>query len=438
MNSEDPTPISNSGSSHSPWRDALATAAATDVGMRRSSNQDSFCVSLAEDREHWERAGHLLMVADGMGAHAAGELASRLSVDLVPHHFAKLNRGDPARALLQAMEEANQEIYRRGQANPEFRNMGTTTSSLLLLPIGAVVAHVGDSRVYRLRGHTLEQLTFDHSLVWEMRASGDLSEEALKSNAIPKNVITRSLGPSASVQVDLEGPFTLQVGDRFLICSDGLSGQINDEEIGILMGVLDIETAVRAMIDLANLRGGPDNITVVIAEVKSNALALLPGTRPPAAKGKVSYPVAFGVVAAVCALSSVVLLMVAQFPLAAISAAAAVVAGVSGWIKSQIDASSGDRSANLGRGPYRKYICKPSSAFVDQLLIVIRELQEWILENGTQVDQKGIDASVNAGNQASAQKDYKQAIVHYCNALIAMMRDVRNKADDKDDEAIEY
>nr|MCU0708564.1 protein phosphatase 2C domain-containing protein [Pirellula sp.] len=139
MNSEDPTPISNSGSSHSPWRDALATAAATDVGMRRSSNQDSFCVSLAEDREHWERAGHLLMVADGMGAHAAGELASRLSVDLVPHHFAKLNRGDPARALLQAMEEANQEIYRRGQANPEFRNMGTTTSSLLLLPLGAVV-----------------------------------------------------------------------------------------------------------------------------------------------------------------------------------------------------------------------------------------------------------------------------------------------------------
>jgi hypothetical protein len=130
--------------------------------------------------------------------------------------------------------------------------------------------------------------------------------------------------------------------------------------------------------------------------------------------------------------------MVAQFPLAAISAAAAVVAGVSGWIKSQIDASSGDRSANLGRGPYRKYICKPSSAFVDQLLIVIRELQEWILENGTQVDQKGIDASVNAGNQANAKKDYKQAIVHYCNALIAMMRDVRNKADDKDDEAIEY
>ena len=118
----------------------------------------------------------------------------------------------------------------------------------------------------------MEQLTFDHSLVWEMRASGDMSEEALRSNAIPKNVITRSLGPNATVAVDLEGPFPLRVGDKFLLCSDGLSGQLTDEEMGVLLQVLDIDSAVQAMVHLANLRGGPDNVTVVVAEVKNDTL----------------------------------------------------------------------------------------------------------------------------------------------------------------------
>ena len=114
--------------------------------MRRSANQDNFAIVLAENRENWERSGHLLIVADGMGAHAAGELASRLSVDLIPHHYAKLNRGDAPIALYRSFEEANSEIFRKGQANPEFRNMGTTTCALAILPEGAVIAHVGDSR----------------------------------------------------------------------------------------------------------------------------------------------------------------------------------------------------------------------------------------------------------------------------------------------------
>lgn len=437
MSSQAPQNQPSTPSNDSDWRRSLATAAATDVGMRRSSNQDSFCVSVADDRGLWERNGHLLIVADGMGAHAAGELASRLSVDLIPHHFAKLNRGDSARALQQAMEEANEEIYRRGQANPEFRNMGTTTSSLLLLPIGAVIAHVGDSRVYRLRGQTLEQLTFDHSLVWEMRASGDLSEEAMRSNAIPKNVITRSLGPSASVQVDLEGPFPLQAGDRFLLCSDGLSGQINDEEIGMLLGSLDIETAVRAMIDLANLRGGPDNITVLVAEVVGKGIAGQAGA-PPRIASRVSYPIAFGVTAAICALASIVLLMLAQFPLAAISAAAALVAGVSGWIKSQLASGGTDRTATLGKGPYRKFQCKPTSAFCEQILGIIRELQEWVQESHVKIDQAFVDAKLASGSQALAAKDFRTAIASYCDALIAIMRVARQATDSKDDEAIDY
>jgi len=438
LNSKLTSSSTRSESPNSPWRAALATSAATDVGMRRSANQDSFCIALADDREKWERSGHLLIVADGMGAHAAGELASRLSVDLIPHHYAKLNRGDPVGAILQAVEEANSEIYRRGQANPEFRGMGTTTSALLLLPAGAILAHVGDSRIYRLRGQTLEQLTFDHSLVWEMRASGEVGEEMLRNNAVPKNVITRSLGPNPNVQVDLEGPFPLHHGDRFLLCSDGLSGQLTDEEIGILLGSLDLDMAVRAMIDLANLRGGPDNITVAIAEIRGEDLVTKSLLPTPPSTDRVSYPIGFGIAGVVCALAAVVLLMVKQIPLAAVSVAAAIVAGISGWIKMMKFDPSGDRSARLGRGPHRKAQCKPSADFVKQLTGVIQELQEWMVESGVQVDQRALDAAIALGKQETAARNYKQAIQHYCAVLTALMRNARVKADARDDESIDY
>lgn len=438
MNSKVTSSSTRSESPNSPWRTALATSAATDVGMRRSANQDSYCITLADDREKWERSGHLLIVADGMGAHAAGELASRLSVDLIPHHYAKLNRGDPIGAILQAVEEANSEIYRRGQANPEFRGMGTTTSALLLLPAGAILAHVGDSRIYRLRGQTLEQLTFDHSLVWEMRASGEVGEEMLRNNAVPKNVITRSLGPNPNVQVDLEGPFPLQNGDRFLLCSDGLSGQLTDEEIGILLGSLDLDMAVRAMIDLANLRGGPDNITVAVAEIRGDELVTKSVLPTPPPEDRPSYPIGFGIAGVVCALAAVVLLMVKQIPLAAVSVAAAFVAGISGWIKMMKFDSSGDRSARLGRGPHRKAQCKPSADFVKQITGVIQELQEWMVESGVQVDQRELDAAIALGQRETAARNYKQAIQHYCEVLTAMMRNARVKADDRDDESIDY
>ena len=145
--------------------------------------------------------GHFFLVADGMGAHAAGELASKLASELIPHHFSKFHDLAPAEALHKAITESNAEIYRRGQANIEFRNMGTTVSVLTLLPEGAVVGHVGDSRVYQLHNDRLYQLTFDHSLVWEMQAAGEVTDETARSGVIPKNVITRSLGPNAAVQI---------------------------------------------------------------------------------------------------------------------------------------------------------------------------------------------------------------------------------------------
>lgn len=323
--------------------------------MRRRNNQDSFAVVMAEDEAAWQKSGHLLIVADGMGAHAAGELASRLSVELIPHHYGKLLKGIPSEALQRSLIETNSEIFRRGQANPEFRSMGTTTCALAILPEGAVIAHVGDSRVYRLRGNQFEQLTFDHSLVWEMRASGEVSEEALRSNAIPKNVITRSLGPNGTVAVDLEGPFPFRVGDKFLICSDGLSGQLTDEEMGVLLQVIDIQSAVNAMVDLANLRGGPDNITVVVGEVKNEGLmksGAAMETNPSAVAPQ--FPVAFGIATAIGLLSCVVLLLLGQFPVAVLAAGAAAVAFATGWLKYQSQRVSNEVSGQYGRAHTEK------------------------------------------------------------------------------------
>lgn len=245
---------------------ALDVAQISDLGMRRLNNQDSVAVVVTEDESKWASRGHLLMVADGMGAHAAGELASKLAADNIPHTYFKLRDLYPPAALRQAIREVNALIFNKGQSNIGFQGMGTTCSCLVLLPQGALVAHVGDSRVYRLRGHRLAQLTFDHSLVWEMAAAGQMAEEDVPSY-IPKNVITRSLGPHENVNIDLEGPFDAAAGDTFLICSDGLSGQINDAEIGALLHCLKPEDAVQTLADLANLRGGPDNISIVVARL---------------------------------------------------------------------------------------------------------------------------------------------------------------------------
>src|SRR6187401_1605687 len=140
--------------------------------MRRSNNQDSHAVVLASDEMSWCRRGHVFIVADGMGAHAAGELASKLAADNIPHTYNKLLDLTPPAAIAKSILNANDLIHGRGQASTDFNGMGTTCSTLILLPQGALVAHVGDSRIYRLRNNKLEQLSFDHSLVWEMEAQG--------------------------------------------------------------------------------------------------------------------------------------------------------------------------------------------------------------------------------------------------------------------------
>lgn len=248
-----------------PFYNEIEHCGLTDVGQKRSHNQDAFTVQEAPDREVWSRVGHLFIVADGMGGHAVGEMASAKAVQEIPLTYVKHVGDGPASALRHAFQEANAGIHAIGSSNPEFRGLGTTATAIALRQEGAWIAHVGDSRAYRVRGEQIQQLTYDHSYAWEMARRLGIPPEELGD--IKKNVIVRSLGPDPLVQVDVEGPYPLEDGDTFILGSDGLTNLVLPPEIGAIIRVLPVDEAARFLIELANLRGGPDNITVLIVRV---------------------------------------------------------------------------------------------------------------------------------------------------------------------------
>jgi PPM family protein phosphatase len=415
----------------------IEVAQMSDLGMRRMNNQDSVAVVVVQDAATWSSRGHLLMVADGMGAHAAGELASKLAVDNIPHTYFKLPELYPPAALRQAIKEANQLIFSKGQSSIGFQGMGTTCSVLVLLPQGALVAHVGDSRVYRLSGKRLSQLTFDHSLVWEMAAAGHMNEEDVPA-FIPKNVITRSLGPHEAVNIDVEGPYTAATGDVFLLCSDGLSGQICDAELGALLGCLPPEEAVQTLVDLANLRGGPDNISVVVARVVGNEA---PVTKPAkltdsTADTKVGHESA-GAASILLPTIAVIALFALAFSLvneywiaAAISAAVMAVFGGL-WMKR---GDGGHKAAcapaqsiggPYGNGPYRETVCEPTRKVVDSLEEVVAKLRNLPENDRVVLDRGPLEKHANSGKAAADAGNLCTAIVQYSEAIRDTMRQLR-------------
>lgn len=320
--------------------------------MRRVNNQDSVSITPSTG-ERAGAAGAFLMVADGMGAHAAGELASRMATDCVPQAFLKSRLSTPA-GLRHAVREANRKIHEKGSSAAEFRGMGTTCSCLALSEDSAMVAHVGDSRVYRLRDGVIEQLTFDHSLVWEMAAASNVSEDRVPS-CIPKNVITRSLGPHETVNVDLEGPHELRHGDAFLLCSDGLTGVVEDALSGSLIQELEPDEAAQTLVDVANLRGGPDNVSVVVTKVEQHGAK----PRPPAA-ASIGYAPLAALVAAIAFLAFAWALATNQqealIGAALICASAAAVAVSKAGARHE-PAERRTTGGPYGNGPYRRVDC---------------------------------------------------------------------------------
>lgn len=414
------------------WDKYIEVASISDVGMRRASNQDNFCVSMASSVGRWSELGHLFLVADGMGAHAAGELASEIAADKIPHLYSKYREVSAPEALRQAVSEANAAIHRKGQANEDFYNMGTTCSVLTLLPQGAVVAHVGDSRVYRLRNNTLEQLTFDHSLVWEMRASGNLDPDDESANLVPKNVITRSLGPYPNVKVDLEGPFPVQVGDIFLLCSDGLTGQVTDSELGPILSNLPTKEAARVLVDLGNLRGGPDNITLIIVKVLDQAMATSTNARQGplrvgARKVKLN-PISLGLFA-IFAVTALVMFLTSWSPFPAVIPGVIALAALF-WILLQVGQTfSGGvilgNGQRFGKAPYTRTDAASGKAVINQLESITGELQKAAVGQKWEVDWPKMERLVAKANESVKNNDQSMAIRCYARSICFLMEQLR-------------
>ena len=247
----------------------IEVAGQTDVGRKRTHNEDNFAIM--------PEFG-LYVVADGMGGHASGEIASKMAIDTLREFF-ESTAEDPERTwpyrmergkgyeenrLITGVKLCNLRIFEQAQRNARQRGMGTTLVALFAVEDGVYVAHVGDSRVYRVREGELEQLTEDHSLLNDYKKMKRLTEEEIR-NFPHKNVIVRALGMKDSVKVDtrLEEP---RAGDVMLLCTDGLCGPVQDQEIlQIVQSTTELPQVVGRLIDAANERGGPDNITCVVA-----------------------------------------------------------------------------------------------------------------------------------------------------------------------------
>jgi protein phosphatase len=238
----------------------VVTASATDVGRVRSVNQDAF-----GEFEHSSRGLQLLVIADGMGGHRAGEVASEIAIKAAGEVFGSSNES-PGELLRSALSAANTQIFDAASGDPGLAGMGTTGVALLITGESRCwIGHVGDSRAYRLRGSVFTQLTDDHSVVGELVKRGQLTAEEARVHP-QSNEILRALGTQQSVEVELT-PVDVEPGDRFLLCSDGLSGMLPDPKIAEILAGSDPSEAVATLIDQANEAGGTDNITVQIAEI---------------------------------------------------------------------------------------------------------------------------------------------------------------------------
>lgn len=413
------------------WEQPIQYASISDIGFRRRNNQDRCAVHVCPDEETFRQRGHLFLVADGMGGHAVGELASKIAVDTLPHTFYKLKQVETPAALQQAIEAANQTIYDRSSHNRDFERMGTTCTALVLSPAGAIIGHVGDSRAYRVREGRIDQLTFDHSLQWELLRQGNLTAEEIFMHQ-PRNVITRSLGPEPKVCVDLEGPFPVLPGDTYLLCSDGLTGHVQDSEIGAILTELPPAEACRLLVNLANLRGGSDNITVVVArvgDVPAGLAVVRPAFEP---EHELGFSWAFWLAVWAIAAGLVLSVTLALFQwvlsaavLFALSVGGAVALGIRWWETRPLPPARGsDAETTLSR-PYRTAPAEFCDKLLAQLAAIEAELQRTALEENWSIDWARHEAAYAAAKQAITAKNLKAAFRHYARSIDVLMAGVQ-------------
>jgi PPM family protein phosphatase len=233
----------------------------TDMGRVRQRNEDSLGAFEPDDAALLESRGRLFVVADGMGGHARGDVASRIAVETLRDTYYEPQRSEPLpEALRVSVELANEAVYRESRLSAG-EQMGTTLTALVIRDRDAFLAHVGDSRAFLVRGRQIRQLTEDHSLVAELVRDGVLSSAEAEHH--PKaHVILRALGIGEHVAVEVQGPLALRSGDTLILCTDGLTRQVRPQEIRRLAQIRPPSRACERLVSLANERGGPDNITL--------------------------------------------------------------------------------------------------------------------------------------------------------------------------------
>jgi protein phosphatase len=268
--------------------------------------------------------------------------------------------------------------------------------------------------------------------MWEMAAAGQASEEDVPAY-VPKNVITRSLGPNPVVKVDLEGPLPIKGGDRFLLCSDGLTGPLNPQLIGMILASLPPDDAAQTLVDLANLLGGPDNITVIVAEVADPATLGKAESRQwndsvmPLPGAKSSLDVALAVAAAV-ALASAAALAATGMNSVAILAGLISAAMLAAWL---LRRAPGENSCHgvrghHGKAPYRSYSVSPSAQNIEMLSDIVRQLEDLEAQRSWPFNWQGVHADRHTAHKAIAAGDYTAAVVAYSSAVRRLMQAIRN------------
>ena len=406
------------------WGQRVRYASISDVGFRRTNNEDSYAVHVCAEEELWRQRGHLFMVADGMGGHAVGELASKIAVDTLPHTFLKHGNPNVSGSLRESITETNATIFERARQNREFERMGTTCSALVLAREGAIVGHVGDSRVYRVRGNRVDQLSFDHSLHWELARSGRMSLGDLEG-AEGKNIITRCLGPDATVNVDIEGPHTIEGGDRFVVCSDGLTNHLKDEEIGLIAHELPPADACRLLVNLANLRGGSDNTTVIVVEVGDAPDGQRPEPVPPATvHGRNLWPWLLSAWGVAATFVVGLLLIVQDNTPAGLSVMIVALAASAGLLASwwRFHARTRDEPEQSSpNAPYRSARFRLDESFVTAMATLVDEFETTAREKGLTVRTQELhDTRDNAQSELDGE-NLREAFRLYAKAIDVMM-----------------
>jgi PPM family protein phosphatase len=406
-------------------------AALTDVGAKRSHNQDACAVQLAPDDPVYHAQGHIFIVADGMGGHAVGEKASAKAIRDIPLTYQKhVPQEGVVPAIRRSFTEANADIYDIGQKNPEFKGLGTTGTALFLRTEGAWVGHVGDSRAYRIRPGRVEQLTFDHSWVWEIARRQGIDPDQLGD--FKKNVIVRSLGPDEQVEVDIEGPHPIQPGDAFLLCSDGLTNEVAADEIGAVVQALPPDEAAKFLIALANIRGGRDNITCIIVQTPGGESGTGHAVAARAAGGLrrallawdriLPWPYTFLGLGSLFAIVSLVLQMQeisgAAIPLFG-AAALLIVVGVVGLalhLQRDKNAAAGSTPASGQLHVYKTYPYELGAALLGRFDEKDTELKD-VLKDHPEVDWATHDKFATEAATRREQSDWAGALAAKCQAI---------------------